>query len=797
MVTSYLRMALRVLRKRVGYTFINVFGLGIGAAVCLLMLVFIQDERSYDRFHEKAERTYRLTDHFALAGRTYNTAGTPFPWGPALQATFPEIEAMVRVLKTGNVVDVDNNRFVESNIFYADSNFFAVFDFTLRQGNPQTALQAPNTVVLTEAMAYKYFGDVDPMGQALVVGDTDTYTVTGVLEDYPSNSHFYPDFLVSFTSYSHPMIESWTRHVANYTFLVLPEDYDVAALEAQLPAFLSANMPPELVEQRNYRPQLQPLTDIHLHSDLFFEAEPNGSITYVYLFSAIAFFILLIACINFINLATARSVERAREVGLRKVMGAHRNQLIGQFLGESTLLSLLVLGLAIIVAQLGRPLLSDLVGRELVIQYNASVLLGLATIGVFIGLVAGSYPALFLSRFQPALVLKGSVGAQNRGGLLRKGLVIFQFSISIILIAGTTIIYHQLQYLEQKELGFQDEQVVLVPMGGAEVQTNREAIKAELQQSAYIEEVATSSSVPGWGFPQQIFRPKGMPSDEQLILPVMVVDHDFLLTYDMELIDGRGFSRDFPTDSSAFVINEAAAQKLGWHNGAVGQTLEWWRGSGSSSFALQKEGPVVGVVKDFHFQSLHETIQPLIFHIQPDGYGVFSIRVRLEGMTETLAVIEQTIKTYSPQHLFDYSFMEDEFAALYESEQQLGRIFIYFAVLAIVIACLGLFGLASFVTAQRTKEVGIRKVLGATESGILALLATDFMKLVGAAALLAIPIAYFSMDRWLDNFAFRVDLGVGTFLFAVTLALFIALATVGYHVLKSVRANPVDSLRYE
>lgn len=797
MVSSYLRMALRVLRKRVGYTFINVFGLGIGAAVCLLMLVFIQDERSYDRFHDNADQIYRLTDHFSLAGRSYNTAGTPFPWGPAMQATFPEIEDMVRLLKTGNVVEVENNRFSESNVFYADSNFFDVFSFTLLQGNPETALDAPNTLVLTETMAQKYFSTTDVMGRTLILNETETYTVTGILEDYPSNSHFYPDFLVSFSSYSHPMFESWTRHVANYTFFVLTEGTDTAALQAQFPAFLAANMSPELVEQRNYQPQLQPLTDIHLHSQLIFEAEPNGSIVYVYLFSAIAFFILLIACINFINLATARSVERAREVGLRKVMGAHRGQLIGQFLGESILLSVLVLVLAIVVAELGRPLLSDLVGRDLSIQYNASVVLGLLAIGGFIGLVAGSYPALFLSRFQPALVLKGSVSSQNRGGLLRKGLVIFQFCISIMLIAGTLIIHNQLQYLDHKELGFDEEQIVLVPMGTAEVAANRASIKAELEQMTSIEQVATSSSVPGWGFPQQIFRPKGIPADEQLILPVMVVDHDFLTTYGMELAEGRGFSRDFATDSSAFVINEAAARKLGWHDGAVGETLEWWRGSGSSSFALQKEGPVVGVVKDFHFQSLHETIQPLIFHIQPDGYGVFSIRIRPENMAETLAVIEETIASYSPQHLFDYSFMSDDFAQLYESEQQLGRIFIYFAMLAIVIACLGLFGLASFVTAQRTKEVGIRKVLGATDSSILALLATDFMKLVAVASVLAVPIAYFGMDRWLDNFAFRVDLGLGTFLVAVTLALLIALGTVGYHVLKSVRANPVDSLRYE
>jgi len=786
-----------MLRNRLQYSLINIFGLGIGAAVCLLMIVFIQDELSYDRFHEKSDRIYRLTDHFALAGREYNTAGTPFPWGPAMQETFPEIEEAVRAVNTTQVIEVDNDRFVEDNVFFADSTFYDIFDFPLVAGNEQTALDGPNSVVLTEEMAQKYFGDDDPMGQTLEVGDSGTYMVTGVMKNFPSNSHFYPDFVIPFSAYNDPMIESWTRHVANYTFILLAEGSDPAMLAAQFPDFLKANMDPELVAQRNYRPQLQQITDIHLRSDLFFEAEPNGSITYIYLFSAIALFILLIACVNFVNLATARSIERAKEVGLRKVMGAERKQLITQFMGEAIALSLFALVVAFILAILGRPVLSSLVGRDLGFNYGGTVLIGLLSIGIFIGLVGGSYPALFLSRFSPMEVFRGRMGVKSSGGLLRKGLVVFQFSISVILIVGTLIIHNQLQYLQNKDLGFQDEQIVLIPMGSDEVQDRRAFIKSDLERSASIEQIATSSSVPGWGFPQQVFRVKGMPEDEQLILPVMIVDHDFLSVYELELVEGRGFALDFPSDSSGFVINEAAAQKLGWHDGATGEMLEWWRGTGRSSFEMQKEGPVLGVMKDFHFQSLHEEIQPLIFHVQPDGYGVFSVKVQADDMSATLAFIEETMSTYSTEHIFEYFFVEEEFASYYESERRLSEIFMYFVLLAILIACLGLFALASFITTKRTKEVGVRKVLGASPGRIMVSLTKDFLLLVIIACGVAIPIAYIGMGMWLENFAFRVDVGVGTFLLATVIALGIALTTIGYHVFKAVRMNPVESLRYD
>ncbi len=787
MLKNYFKIALRNFKK--GHAYINVAGLAVGMACCVLIALFVRDELSYDRYHENAERIVRLVEERARVGA---------PFAPVMQAEFPEVEQAVRLhhmFWSTPLLTVGERGFYEGRIFFADSNLFAVFSFRLLRGDPKTALAAPFSMILTETTAAKYFGDADPIGQIITYDDIHEYTVTGIVEDTPPNSHFRFDFLASFsTLYANEefwgMPLTWTNPTA-ITYLLLRDPGAAEALEAAIPDFIVRHRGEEFRDWRTFR--LQPLTDIHLKSKLRFETEPNGDIAYVYIFALIGLAVLLIACSNFINLTTARSAERAREVGLRKVVGAHRGQLIRQFLSESMLMSVLAGALAVALAGLALPVFNTLAGKALTMDavVSGGMLAGLIGVVLFVGVAAGSYPAFVLARFRPVTVLKGAATPATGGAMLRKGLVLFQFAVSMVLIAGTAIVYEQLAFMQSRTLHVDDEQIVVAPMLDRSFRPQVETLKEALMQHPQVVAVSGSHRVPGQlmnGFGYVV---EGGDREDPVSVRDVGVDHDFTKTFGLELAAGRGFSREIVTDETdAYLINETAAQAFGWMDpeDAVGQRIERVDGA--------QPGVVVGVVEDFHYLSLHHPIEPLVMHLRPFVMNL-AIRVRADDLPATLASLERTWQQFTPAFPFDYYFLDDAFDSRYRAEKRAGQLVGYFALLAIFIACLGLFGLAAFSAAQRTKEIGVRKVLGATVGGLVVLLSREFVRLVGLAFVLAVPLAYVAMSRWLDGFAYRVEISWGIFLMVGSLTLAIALVTVSYQAVKAALADPVESLRYE
>ncbi|NUO81164.1 ABC transporter permease, partial [candidate division KSB1 bacterium] len=653
----------------------------------------------------------------------------------------------------------------------------------------KTALVAPNAMVVTRDFAKKYFGEEEALGQTLKFDNQNEYLITGVLANVPANSHFTFDFLVSMATYANPRRDNW-EWLQFYTYLLLEEKASPQAVAEKFPQLLRAHV--EETIAANYSPYLQPLTDIHLRSQLFREMQPNSDLAYLYLFSAVAGFILLIACINFMNLTTARATTRAKEVGVRKATGADRVHLVKQFLGEAVLTSLAALLLAVMLMEFLLPVFNRLAGRRLALNYFSEVQFTLSLLGIalLVGLLAGSYPALVLSNFKPAHALKGKLQRAS-GAALRKGLVAFQFAISAFLMIATGIVYHQLEYMQNKKLGFNAEQLLTIPIRDEAVRAKYETVKHELAQHPNVVSVAASSNLPGggdWGIP---YVPEGFPHDQIPPMRVLAVDHDFITTFGMELSAGRTFSKEHPTDvTSAYLINAEAAQQLGWDD-PIGKKIAMPN--------IQREpGPVVGVVKDFHLRSLHEKIGPILFFIPPpDWFAVFSVRIRPQNVSETLAFLERKFVELDPAHPFEAAFFEERFAQLHQAEQRLGELLRYVAMLAIGVACLGLFGLAAFTAEQRTKEIGVRKVLGASVRSIFMLLSQDFTKLVLAGFVVAVPPAYFVMNLWLQGFAYRITPSFGVFGMVGVLTLAIAWFTVSYQALKAAAANPVAALRNE
>ena len=788
MLKNYLKIALRNLRKHPGYTFINVAGLAVGIACCLLILLYVQNEFSYDRFHESADRIVRIAvDNVDANGNVSQFARAGAPWGPALAQDFPEVAASVRFRFVGNVLfRRGGEQRYEAAGLYADPSVFEVFTLPFLSGNPETALATPGDLVLTETMAARYFGDDDPLGQTLNIEGTDV-TVTGVIEDMPANSHFSFEYLRPFAVHAAQRpdwMERWGMY--NYhTYLLLRDEAAVAGLQEKLPAFLDRHL-----DEAGPVAVVQPLTSIHLHSHRSREFQANGSTSTVYILSAIALFILLIACINFMNLATARSASRAKEVGLRKVVGAYRRQLIGQFLSEAMLVSFLALLAALALVELCLPGFNALTGKTLTTNYAdaSGYLLMLALLGVVVGGLAGGYPAFFLSAFRPASVLKGDLPRGTRAARLRKSLVVIQFTISIVLLIGVGVVYEQLTFIQNKPLGFDKEQVVMIPMRDRQVTQNYAVMKEAFLQDPNVLNVAASSGALGGGDWGISVRPEGTGDDAELSTRMLNIDYDFLATMDMELTAGRAFSEAFPSDADdAFLINETLARQLGWDD-PVGRRLEIpdWR-----------SGTIVGVVKDFNFRSLHETIDPMLMFIVEGNFQLFSARIRPDNVGPTLAHLRETWSRFAPERPFVYSFLDESFARQYEADAQFGKVFGYFALLAVVIACLGLFGLASFTAERRTKEIGVRKVLGASIASIVLLLSKDFTRLVLIALVLAAPLAYLAMTRWLEAFAYRVEISWPIFLMAGLIALLIALLTVSYQAARAALADPVKALRYE
>ncbi|KAB7732850.1 FtsX-like permease family protein [Rudanella paleaurantiibacter] len=811
MLTNYLKIAWRNLMRHKGISAINLVGLAFGLATCLLISLFVFDELSYDRFNTKADRIVRVIFRASINNEKIREATVMPPVAQTLKAQYPEVLEATRIRDAGTpVVAYADKAFREENIAYVDSNFFEVFTLPFRQGNSQTALNAPNTAVITTTMAQKYFGTANPMGQVLTFkGWNRAFRITGVMEPIPTNAHFHFDMLVSMAGLDEARQPTWMA--SNFfTYLVLPEGYNYRQLEAKLPQVIEKYMGPQLKQSMGmslsqFRQKgnevglfLQPLTDIHLRSDIPFDLEPGSDIRYVYMFGAIALFMLLIACINFMNLSTAGSSKRAREVGIRKVMGSLKQELVGQFLCESILLTLLALTLGLVLAYAALPYFNALSGKTLTLSFQSTPWLmpGLLAFGLLVGLLAGSYPAFFLSAFRPINVLKGgsSAGKLTGGGQsigLRRGLVVFQFFVSICLIMCTTVVYQQLQFIQHKKLGYDKEQV-LVMRETWRLGAKEEQFRQELLRDARVINATVSGYVPAGPSNSNNFTVYPDNSPMQLFKTLAYeVDERYIPTLGMQIRQGRNFSRAFGTDSTAVILNQTAARVLGWGDTALGHTL-----SRTDNNGRKATYHVIGIVNDFHFRSLHEPISPLVMLYGHNGGSVIA-KVKTPEVTALLASLQKQWTAYGTEAPFLYTFLNESYNNTYRAEQKTGQILGLFAGLTIFVACLGLFGLAMFTAEQRTKEIGVRKVLGASVLGIVALLSRDFLKLVAIAILLASPIAWWVMQQWLQGFAYKIDMSIGVFVGAGGLAILIALLTVSYQSIRAARVNPVKSLRSE
>ncbi|MDE2729041.1 MAG: ABC transporter permease [Gemmatimonadota bacterium] len=806
MFRNYLTIACRNALRHKGYALINVMGLAVGMTCCILILLYVQDELGYDRYASRHDRIYRLTMAIETPDRAETrTARSPTAWGWMLTDAFPEVEGFTRIkapLVSWQVTYVEGNRrFNEPGFYFADPGILELFDFNLIRGDANTALNAPNTVVMTESTAARYFGDEDALGKVIRIDNTYDLTVTGVMEDVPRNSHMTFGFLGSFETLNVNPIYGGTDYGRNtqnffpdlYTYLLLAEGFPPESLDPKLAEFIESRYGPALNQfNAQIEAELQPLTSIHLHSNLDGELGANSDIAYIYIFSAVAFFLLLIACINFMNLATARSAGRAREVGIRKVLGAFRVQLIGQFMGESTIMAVLSLIVAVGLVYAILPAFNALAGKDLVFAFDdMSMAFGLVGIVVLAGALAGSYPALFLSSFQPVAVLKGSSRAGAVNTNLRKILVVLQFVISVVFIIGTGVVADQMRFVQDKHLGFEKEQLVVMPLGDPRQRLIYNAYKDQISGYPNVLGVTVANEMPGGLVNDILFTPDGAPEEELVRINNMWIDHDFIRTMNIELTAGRDFSRSFPTDTlQAFVINEAAVKWLGWEGAPLDKKIR---------LGNFKDGRVIGVVRDFHVRSLHSGIEPMMLQLAPgpDPLHYLAIRIAPDDVAETMGFLENNWREIYPDDSFTYSFLDEDWGRLYQNEARQGSIFRSFTLLAVFIACLGLLGLASFTAEQRTREIGVRKVLGASASGIVALLSKEYVRLVAYAILIAWPIAYFVMNDWLDGFAYRTDLSPWIFVLAAVLAIAVTMLTVSYRAVSVAHTDPVDALQHE
>jgi putative ABC transport system permease protein len=808
MIRNYIKIALRSLWKNKGFSAINIIGLAIGLATCLLITLFVLDELSYDRYNKKADRIYRVDGDIKFGGNHFTLATAPDPMGATLKKDFPQVEQYVRLRKAGGLLIKKGNENVQENdVIYADSTLFDVFTLPMLDGNPQTALQEPNSVVITETIARKYFNTTQAAGRNFIINNRDHYAVTGVIKDIPSQSHFNFDFFVSLCTRAESRSNNWLSNNFN-TYILLKKGADPQKLEAQFDGLVEKYVGPQVMQfmsinldefkkSGNYQKhQLTPLTRIHLHSDKEAELGPNSHIQYVYIFSAIAFFILLIACVNFMNLSTARSAKRAREVGVRKVLGSLKANLVKQFLTESILISTIALALGLALAWSMLPYFNQLAAKDikLPILSNPWLLPILLLLVLITGLLAGSYPAFYLSSFKPIEVIKGKLAAGFKTNWFRSGLVVFQFAISIMLIIATMVIYKQLHFIQSHKPGFNREQVLVIhnshPLG-----SKAKAFREEIVKLPGIENATITDYLPtnGWRNDNPVFADPTLDQKRAVSMQTWEVDEQYILTLGMELVAGRNFSREFPTDSSGIIINEAAAKRYGFSD-PIGKNLYYIRDiNDHNNISILH---IVGIVKDFNFSSMRQQVTPLSLMLGQYP-GNIALRIHSADMHHLVAQIEKKYKAMAPGEPFNYSFMDEDFNNLYRTEQRMGVIAIAFSALAILIACLGLFGLAAYAAEQRTKEIGIRKVLGATVSHITAMLSKDFLKLVIIAAVIAFPLAWWVMHTWLQDFAYRTNISWWIFIMAGLLAAVIAIVTVSFQTIKAAIMNPVKSLRTE
>lgn len=793
MFRNYLKIAFRNLWRQRGFSLLNISGLAIGLTAGFLILLYVGFELSFDKFHSNSDRIYRVVADIKTPTETIEANIAAWAVAPNLEKQFPEVESAVRISDLNMLVRKDEIKFQESDAFAVDSDFFNVFDFKLLQGDANNVLKDPFTIVLSETAAKKYFGNQNPVGQTLKIMDEGYIaTVTGLMEDIPENSHINADMVLSMTTYTKDLDRELDNQWSSYdaaSYILLAENTNIKQLVSKLPDFLERNSGLEMKESQMFVTLfLEPLKNVYLRSTR--GGAGGGSIDNIYIFSIVAIFILLIACINFINLTTARSVERAKEVGIRKVIGAEKRQLGLQFIGESVVIALFAFFAAIVLTAIAIPYFNDMAGKIVSdgIFANPINVLTLFLISLGIGVLAGIYPALVLSSFKPVSVLKGSFSTGNRGILLRKGLVITQFTISIALIIGTIIIYNQMNFMRNQELGFNKEQTLVL---GTSVSPAQKELRYAIDNLPSVTSTSLGSSVPGEGNSAAYSEIENKNGDLQIAnLDLYFVDENFIPQFDLKVVAGRAFSKEFATDSTdAMVVNERTVQLLGYSSPdeAIGADFKQWG----------RDGKIIGVVKDFHFRSLQQPISPLTMRLEPRRTDLIAVKVSPENIQQTIAAIESKWQTIMPDVPFDYYFLDQSFDEQYQTEERFGNLFLNFAALAILISCLGLLGLAAYSTLQRRREIGIRKVLGSTVSGIVNLLSLEFIKLVLISFFIAAPIAWFFMFYWLEDFAYRIDIQWWMFVLAGASALLIALLTVSFHAIKAAIVNPVKSLRTE
>jgi len=806
MIKNYFKIAFRNIRKYKFISFINLSGLTIGLTCCLLILAYILNELSFDKYNKNAKDIYRLTRTFnnqdGVVSLKLSTIAPAF--GPYLLTDFPEIKKMTRILNNGvTPIRYREKLFNEPDVYFADENLFDVFTQKVTVGDPKKALAEPYSLMLTEEMAKKYFGDEDPINKMVRLNNQFNLKVTGIFKKFPQNSHMHPEVLISFSTLNDTAVygaenlrTSWGNN-SFFTYILMPENYPAQNMVKQFPAFVDRHMPHSNYNGKNpslfTKLDLQKLTDIHLRSHTDYEAEENGDISRVYIFSSIALFILLIACINYMNLSTARSALRAREIGIRKVIGARKKELILQFLSESVLICWFALIFAALLTWLALPWLNKLSGQQISISIllKWQIIVPLLLTPFVVGILSGIYPALFMSSFQPIKTLKGLFKAS--GGIsFRKVLVVSQFTISIVLIITTAIVFQQLDFMQKKSLGFDKERILILPYNN-DLSKQYESFRNELLRNNSFKDIACSSRIPSGRLLDNMgastlsgdsLRPTSTD------IKYIAVDYDFIPTYGITMASGRNFSRDFGTDTAGFVLNESAVKALGWTaQNAIGKDFKYGG----------QKGKIIGVVNDFHFESLHQAIVPMVMEMFPPSINQFNnVSIKITGnIPSALNHLETTWRRLLPEQPYQFNFLDERFGKLYESEQKQGTIFVIFACVAIFIASLGLLGLSAFTITQRVKEIGVRKVLGANVGSIVTLLSKDFLKLVMIAAIIAFPVAWFAMHSWLKDFAYRIDIQWWVFVLAGILAALIALITVSFQAIRAANANPVKSLRTE
>lgn len=801
MLRNYFKIALRNFVQQKYYSLINTVGLALGIAACILIVLFVKDELSYEKDFSNNHQIYRIVEEFPMGNHLSKSATVPFPVKKNLMNDFPQITNAAWIFRPSSwgqvpVLKLGDEEYFEDNFIFAEPAFLKMYGFKLLKGDARKVLTGPNELVLTQTTAKKYFGEEDPIGKTINLNNFRDLQVVGVMEDLPGNTHLNFDMIGSFetfkTFFNNPQFfETQWVWVAAWMYFTVENEQEAQKISDALPAFVKSHFP-ESLSDAGVVLRMQKANDIHLTSHLELEFEQNGNIQHVYLFSFIAILILLIAIINFMNLSTARASKRGKEVGLRKVLGAHKKMLVGQFIGEAILTSFLALTIAIGIITTAMPWFNHVTGKN--IQFtlvdNLPVVGILIALGLVVGLLAGSYPAFVLSSFQPTEVLKGKSAGLGTRDFLRKALVVSQFVISITLIICIGIVYKQIHYIHNKELGFNKDQIIMVDFG-FNLLNNYGALKSEMLKDHEIQAVTLlGGSVPGKEeVIENAFVPSGMPAEQQQWFSAMFTTHDFEKVLNVEFLQGHSFQIGSSIDSTGYIINESAARALGWGDDVVGRKLDQ-----ALNGNIQGSGTVIGLVKDFHYQPLYVPIKPLVIRL---GGNVLTIKVRSNDLPKTIASIEQEWTKLFPGNPFRYSFMDENFDRLYKKEDNFSRTIQYFSILAVFIACLGLLGLSSFTTENRRKEIGVRKVNGATTFQLVSLLIRDFSLLIFIAFIISVPVAYYFGNLWLDNFAYKTDIGVFIFILAGVISLALAIMTVSYHTFKAARANPVHSLRYE